>query len=83
MDQKPWYRRRALRVFRDDTGLAVTPHLWGTIEQALGQSRFLIVLTSPEAARRSRNLSEPVHLARFPNCEFVALAKARLEAMKK
>ena len=24
---KPWYRRRALRVFRDDTSLAATPQL--------------------------------------------------------
>jgi hypothetical protein len=47
---KPWYRRRALRVFRDDTSLSVTPHLWPSIEQALKQSRFLIVLASPEAA---------------------------------
>jgi tetratricopeptide (TPR) repeat protein len=47
---KPWYRRRALRVFRDDTSLSATPHLWPTIEQALGQSRYLILLASPEAA---------------------------------
>jgi tetratricopeptide (TPR) repeat protein len=47
---KPWYRRRALRVFRDDTSLSATPTLWPSIEQALGQSRFLIVLASPEAA---------------------------------
>src|SRR6267378_2426899 len=47
---KPWYRRRALRVFRDDTSLSATPHLWPTIDQALGQSRFLILLASPEAA---------------------------------
>src|SRR5436305_7500979 len=47
---KPWYQRRALRVFRDDTALSATPHLWGMIEQALGQSRFLILLASPEAA---------------------------------
>src|SRR5580704_12356866 len=47
---KPWYRRRALRVFRDDTSLAATPHLWPTIEQALDQSRYLILLASPEAA---------------------------------
>jgi hypothetical protein len=45
-----WYRRRALRVFRDDTSLSATPHLWPTIEQALGESRFLILLASPEAA---------------------------------
>src|SRR5882757_6805978 len=47
---KPWYRRRALRIFRDDTSLSATPHLWPTIEQALGESRFLILLASPEAA---------------------------------
>ena len=47
---KPWYRRRALRVFRDDTSLSATPGLWPSIEQALAQSRFLILLASPEAA---------------------------------
>src|SRR5262245_53687771 len=25
---KAWYQRRALRVFRDDTSLSATPHLW-------------------------------------------------------
>src|SRR5579862_9745249 len=47
---KPWYRRRALRLFRDDTSLSATPQLWPSIEQALGRSRFLILLASPEAA---------------------------------
>lgn len=47
---KPWYKLRALRVFRDDTSLSATPHLWLSIEQALNQSRHLILLTSPEAA---------------------------------
>jgi tetratricopeptide (TPR) repeat protein len=47
---KPWYRRRALRIFRDDTSLSATPQLWPSIEQALGNSRFLILLASPEAA---------------------------------
>jgi tetratricopeptide (TPR) repeat protein len=47
---KPWYRRRALRVFRDDTSLSATPGLWPTIEKALGQSRYFILLASPEAA---------------------------------
>ena len=51
---KPWYRRRALRLFRDDTSLSATPNLWPTIEQALGQSRFLILLASPEAAASSQ-----------------------------
>ena len=47
---KPWYQRRALRVFRDDTSLSATPSLWPSIEQALGESRFLVLLASPEAA---------------------------------
>ena len=47
---KPWYRQRALRVFRDDTSLSATPGLWPSIESALAQSRYLILLASPEAA---------------------------------
>jgi tetratricopeptide (TPR) repeat protein len=47
---KPWYRRRALRVFRDDTSLSATPGLWPSIEAALARSRYLILLASPEAA---------------------------------
>jgi MTH538 TIR-like domain (DUF1863) len=47
---KPWYRRRALRLFRDDTSLSATPHLWPMIEQALGQSRHFLLIASPEAA---------------------------------
>src|ERR1700749_1770440 len=47
---KPWYRRRALRLFRDDTSLSATPQLWPSIEQALKNSRFLVLLPSPEAA---------------------------------
>ena len=48
---KRWYRRRAVRIFRDDTSLSATPHLWSTIEQALGQSGFFLLLASPEAAK--------------------------------
>ena len=47
---KPWYRRRALRLFRDDTSLAAAPQLWPTIERALGESRSFILLASPQAA---------------------------------
>src|SRR5712671_6329684 len=47
---KPWYKRRALRLFRDDTSLSATPGLWPSIQEALRQSRFLILLASPDAA---------------------------------
>jgi WD40 repeat protein len=48
---KPWYRRRAFRVFRDKTGLAVTHALWGSIQRALEASEYFILLASPAAAR--------------------------------
>ena len=48
---KPWYRLRGLRVFRDKASLAASPELWGSIETALRDSRWLILLASPEAAR--------------------------------
>jgi hypothetical protein len=48
---KPWYKSRVLSVFRDDTSLSATPRLQVTIEQSLSESRFLILLACPEAAR--------------------------------
>jgi len=47
---KAWYQRRAIRVFLDSTNLAANPKLWGTIETALRNSEFFILLASPEAA---------------------------------
>src|ERR1019366_2334963 len=47
---KPWYRLWAMRVFRDETGLGVTPELWPTIQRALGESEYFILLASPQAA---------------------------------
>lgn len=47
---KPWYRTRALRVFRDETALSANPHLWSAIQQALDDSAWLVVLASPDAA---------------------------------
>lgn len=47
---KPWYRRRALAVFRDKTDLAASPELWSSIKAALDRSEYLILLASPGAA---------------------------------
>jgi WD40 repeat protein len=48
---KPWYRLRSMRVFRDKTGLAVTPELWGSIQKALADSDYFLLLASPQAAQ--------------------------------
>jgi WD40 repeat protein len=47
---KPWYRRYAVRTFRDETNLTNTPALWGSIVEALGASEYFILLASPAAA---------------------------------
>jgi WD40 repeat protein len=48
---KPLLRARALRVFRDDTALATNPLLWSSIERALDDSEWFVLLASPGAAR--------------------------------
>jgi WD40 repeat protein len=58
---KPWYRLRALRIFRDDTDLAANPQLWPHIEASLGSSEFLLLLACPEAAASTGVEREIVH----------------------
>ena len=48
---KPWYRRAALKIFRDETSLSANPGLWTTIERNLDQSDYLLLLGSPDAAQ--------------------------------
>ena len=47
---KPWYKARALRVFRDETDLSASPGTWPSIERALKRSGQFILLASPRAA---------------------------------
>jgi WD40 repeat protein len=47
---KRWNSRRALHVFRDETGLSTNPHLWSAIENALDDSDWFVLLASPESA---------------------------------
>jgi WD40 repeat protein len=48
---KPWYRRRALRVFRDKTSLSATSALLPSVKANMDASAYFILLASPEAAR--------------------------------
>jgi hypothetical protein len=48
---RPWYRLRALVVFRDNTDLSASPGLWSGIQQALEGSEYFVLLASAEAAR--------------------------------
>jgi WD40 repeat protein len=46
----PWYRPRALRIFRDRTNLAAAPGLWPTIEHALELSDWFVLMASRASA---------------------------------
>ena len=50
---RPWFRPRArtLRVFRDQTNLPPSPDLWGSLEQVMSSSRWLVLLASPRSAQ--------------------------------
>ncbi|HEV7240815.1 MAG TPA: TIR domain-containing protein [Thermoanaerobaculia bacterium] len=47
---KPWHKRRAVDVFRDETNLSANPDLWRSIVRELVRSRYLLFLASPAAA---------------------------------
>lgn len=48
---KPWWRRRALNVFLDQSVLSANPGMWSSISTALNESDWLVLLASPESAR--------------------------------
>lgn len=48
---KPWNRARALRIFRDNSTLSAEPALWPSIERALSQSEWFVLIASEAAAK--------------------------------
>jgi len=48
---RPWYKFSSIKIFRDETSLSNTPHLWYKIEEALKDSEYFILMASPEAAK--------------------------------
>src|SRR5262245_22612905 len=58
---RPWYRLRTVHIFRDATGLTLTPELWPDIERGLNASRTFILLASPEAAQSQWVRQEIAH----------------------
>ncbi|MCW5516167.1 eIF2A-related protein [Muriicola sp. Z0-33] len=48
---KPWYKKRNLEIFRDESSLSASPHLWDNITKALDQSEYLILLASPQSEK--------------------------------
>jgi len=47
---RPWNRLRAMSVFRDQSDLTAESDLSGALTRTLGESRYLVLLASPESA---------------------------------
>jgi WD40 repeat protein len=78
---KPWHRARALRVFRDETGLSTNPHLWPSIQAALDQSSWFVLLASPESAASPWVNREVEHwfATKSPDRMMIALTDGELQ----
>jgi hypothetical protein len=48
---KAWYQIRSMRVFRDEAVLSANPALWSSIERALEEAEYFLLVASPSAAR--------------------------------
>jgi WD40 repeat protein len=48
---RAWYQKASIRIFRDETNLALNPGLWTSIAAALADSEYFLLLCSPEAAQ--------------------------------
>jgi len=48
---KPWYRTRSMRLFLDSNSLTASPSLWSSIEEALADSRWLVLIASEHSGR--------------------------------
>ena len=48
---KPWWKLRAINVFRDETSLSAAHDLSGSLRSALEEARFFILLASPGSAQ--------------------------------
>jgi len=65
----PWNQLRAIRVFRDKTGLTATPALWNSIVSSLDSSEYFLLLASPQAAQSQWVNQEVQHWLSQPRAE--------------
>jgi WD40 repeat protein len=66
---RPWNQLRAVRVFRDKTGLTATPALWNSIVSSLDSSEYFLLLASPQAAQSQWVNQEVRHWLSQPRAE--------------
>jgi WD40 repeat protein len=65
---RPWNRRRALDIFRDETDLSISPELLTSICEVADQSSYFLLLASPLAATSKWVGHEVEHWASERGC---------------
>jgi WD40 repeat protein len=77
---RPWYRRRAVRVFRDEASLAASPRLWSSVQAAMSASDHFILIASRESAASAWVGREVEHWLRHrsPDTFLVVLSDGQL-----
>lgn len=65
----PFWRRRAHRVFLDQTSISANPSAWNALAQAIDQSEFLVLMASPAAAASPWVAREIEHFVRRPDAD--------------
>jgi WD40 repeat protein len=70
---RPWNHLRAIRIFRDKTGLSPSPGLWSAIESALSESEYFLLLASPAAASSDWVNRELRHWLEYGNLQRLVL----------
>lgn len=58
---KPWNKVRNFNVFRDESDLTSSPHLWSNIQAALDKSEYFIYIASPASASSKWVIKEILH----------------------
>jgi WD40 repeat protein len=71
---KPWYRLRALRIFRDDAALSANPGLWSSVRKGLDDANYFILLASPQAAQSEWVGKEVAHWREHQPADRVLIA---------
>ncbi|TMI63702.1 MAG: DUF1566 domain-containing protein [Bacteroidetes bacterium] len=46
---KPWYKKRNLEIFRDESSLSASPHLWNNIVNAMNGAEYFVLLASSKS----------------------------------
>jgi WD40 repeat protein len=73
----PWHQRTGALIFRDESGLAANPDLWGTLRAALDESEYFIYMASPEAVRSPYTPKEIAYWISERGPEKIILAVAK------